>query len=115
MHGYATHFTSATPNSRGGNASIATGRYIGDGALQPIVTGLSGALKTVLIYSSPALGGGRGVYYSAPVLQPGGWRDSSGNTGVGLTFAGPDFTVGIGTGDGPNQVGFAYDWTAFAS
>ena len=98
-----------------GLPGYASGRYLGNGGLQPVATGLTGSLVAVTIYSSPSLGLGAGVYYSSTTLQPGDWRNASGAVGPGLTFVGADFVVSMGIGDGPNQPGFVYDWTALVA
>lgn len=102
--------TSAAP-------TVATGRYIGDGTFgRLIVTGLSGNLKAVTSYSSPATGAGSGVQFTSDSLSPGDFRDASGNLGLGFTLSGPNFTVSK-MGGGPlfvNENGFAYDWIAWS-
>ena len=111
-----TYYTAASGSgSAGGNASQATGTYVGDGTDgRLITTGLSGTIRSVVVKNRH---GGSFAFKDntmsgAVASEPGGSINP-----VGVTFSGANFLVDFPSAFGidVNTVGFPYFWVAFST
>jgi hypothetical protein len=119
-----TYYTAASGSgSAGGNASQATGTYVGDGAENRLITtGLTGTLRYVTVEMSDVVGGAAQVIRHLDVF-PGKWiTDFSGasanNIVQGIAFIGANFTVDFTNPLGAavlNDAGRPYSWVAVAT